>query len=184
MTAAVVTAFVAAVAAVITIAFFGVETTVLRIQCTPLARQRAFPLARLPRAIGAVVVVEARMFCAISAFGERRRFRHLVTLSVEEEKTHCSTVQLRLSFSRSTLNTDLRHVDVHQLWLRQEVAAGRILVQWKPTNLMPADGLTKILVRQKHAEFVRQLGLREVGNCLSEIEEQDSPDPASLTQWY
>jgi hypothetical protein len=57
MTAAAVAAFAAAVAAVITIAFFGVETTVLRAPCTPLARQRAFPLARLPRAIGAVVVV-------------------------------------------------------------------------------------------------------------------------------
>jgi hypothetical protein len=82
------------------------------------------------------------------------------------------------------LFTRLRHVDVHQHWLRQEVAAGRVSVQWKPTNLMPADGLTKILARQKHAEFVQQLGLRDVESCLSKIKEQDSPDLASLTHWY
>lgn len=82
------------------------------------------------------------------------------------------------------LFTRLRHVDVHQHWLRQEVAAGRVSVQWKPTNLMPADGLTKILVRQKHTEFVRQLGLRDVENCLPEPAGPDSPDPASLAHWY
>jgi hypothetical protein len=27
---------------------------------------------------------------------------------------------------------------------------------------MPADGLTKILTRQKHASFVRQLGLSDI----------------------
>jgi hypothetical protein len=57
-------------------------------------------------------------------------------------------------------------------------------VQWKPTNLMPADGLTKILVCQKHAEFVRQLGLKDVKDCLLKAEGLDSPDPASLTHWY
>jgi hypothetical protein len=46
------------------------------------------------------------------------------------------------------LFTGLRHVNVHQNRLRQEVANGRISVQWKSTNLMPTDGITKILVRQ------------------------------------
>jgi hypothetical protein len=82
------------------------------------------------------------------------------------------------------LFTRLRHLDIYQHWLRQEVAAGRVLVQWKPTNLMPADGLTKILVRQKHAEFVRQLGLTDVKDCLLKAEGLDSPDPASLTHWH
>jgi hypothetical protein len=82
------------------------------------------------------------------------------------------------------LFTRLRHVNVHQHWLRQEVAAERISVQWKPTNLMPADGLTKILVRQKHAEFIQQLRLTDVKDCLLKAEELDSPDPASLTHWH
>jgi hypothetical protein len=39
--------------------------------------------------------------------------------------------------------TKLRHVDTHQFWLRQEVASGKVLVQWIPTREMAADGLTK-----------------------------------------
>jgi hypothetical protein len=78
------------------------------------------------------------------------------------------------------LFTRLRHVDVHQHWLRQEVTDGRVSVQWKPTNLMPADGLTKILVRQKHVEFLRQLGLRDVKEYLPNAELENS-DPESLT---
>ena len=52
-------------------------------------------------------------------------------------------------------HTKLRHVDTHQMWLRQEVQEGRLLVEWCPTARMPADGLTKTLVRQKHREFIK-----------------------------
>ncbi|KAF7573884.1 hypothetical protein PtrM4_055070 [Pyrenophora tritici-repentis] len=51
------------------------------------------------------------------------------------------------------LHTKLRHVDTHEMWVRQEVQEGRLCVEWCPTAEMPADGLTKSLVRQKHAEF-------------------------------
>ncbi|KAI1685790.1 Pol protein [Pyrenophora tritici-repentis] len=64
------------------------------------------------------------------------------------------------------LQTKLKHVDIHQLWLRQEVEAGRIHVDWKPTAYMPADGLTKVLPRQKHAQFIKQLGLEDVSDRL------------------
>ena len=43
------------------------------------------------------------------------------------------------------LKTALRHVDIHQSWLRQEVQAGRIDVEWVPTAEMVADGFTKML---------------------------------------
>jgi hypothetical protein len=45
---------------------------------------------------------------------------------------------------------------------------------------MPADGLTKILVRQKHVEFLRQLGLRDVKEYLPNAELENS-DLESLT---
>jgi hypothetical protein len=58
-----------------------------------------------------------------------------------------------------TLVTKLKHVDIRQHWLREQVADNHITIVWTPTNQMPADGLTKPLPRQKHQNFVRQLGL-------------------------
>ncbi|KAF7174442.1 hypothetical protein CNMCM5623_007239 [Aspergillus felis] len=58
-----------------------------------------------------------------------------------------------------TIRTKLRHVDIHQHWLRQEVQSGRIAVQWIETNRMPADGLTKLLPRNKHTDFCKMVGL-------------------------
>jgi hypothetical protein len=60
------------------------------------------------------------------------------------------------------LNTSLKHVDVHNHWLRQEVQAGNIRIDWVASEHMIADGLTKALPRQKHENFVRQLGLVDV----------------------
>jgi hypothetical protein len=65
------------------------------------------------------------------------------------------------------LTTKLRHVDIHQHWLRQEVQANRIQIRWVPTHEMPADGLTKLLSRQKHEEFIKQLGLVDVSRFLT-----------------
>ncbi|KAL1953149.1 hypothetical protein VTO42DRAFT_3549 [Malbranchea cinnamomea] len=57
------------------------------------------------------------------------------------------------------ISTKLRHVDVHQHWLRERVQKGEILVRWVGTNEMPADGLTKPLSHQKHERFVKLLGM-------------------------
>ena len=61
------------------------------------------------------------------------------------------------------LNTKLRHVDIHQHWLRQAHQDGRLQFEWLETNDMPADGLTKLLPPQRHHEFVKQLNLVPVG---------------------
>ena len=65
------------------------------------------------------------------------------------------------------LVTKLKHVDIHQHWLRQEVQEKRLQIEWLPTAEMPADGLTKALPRQKHDEFVRQLRLADLTTLLS-----------------
>ena len=57
------------------------------------------------------------------------------------------------------IHTRLRHVDIHQHWLRQEVQTKRIQIDWIPTSHMPADGLTKVLVGQRFHNFIRLLGL-------------------------
>jgi hypothetical protein len=132
---------------------------------------------------------EAELLALSTAASElqawNRLFKH-IKFDLEIVPTiYCDNLQTVgvVTKDEDKLFTRLRHVDVHQHWLRQEVAEGRISVQWKPTNLMPADGLTKILVRQKHAKFVRQLGLKDVKDYLSKVEGLDGPDPASLTHW-
>src|SRR5262249_43723766 len=55
------------------------------------------------------------------------------------------------------LTTRLKHVDIRQHWLRQEVQAKRLSIDYLPTAEMPADGLTKALPKQKFQVFVKQL---------------------------
>lgn len=59
------------------------------------------------------------------------------------------------------IQTKLRHVDIHQHWLRQETQSKRVLIDWIPTSHMPADGLTKLLTGQRFHNFIRLLGLTE-----------------------
>ena len=60
------------------------------------------------------------------------------------------------------LRTKLRHIEIHNHWLRQEVQQARLRTTWIPTKEMPADGLTKTLARQQHESFVRLLGLVDI----------------------
>ena len=59
----------------------------------------------------------------------------------------------------ATLQTRLRHVDIHNHWLRQEVANKKITVEYTPSANMIADGLTKALSHPLHQKFINQLGL-------------------------
>ena len=59
----------------------------------------------------------------------------------------------------SKLQTKLRHVDIHNHWLRQEVSAGTITVEYARSDEMIADGLTKVLPANKMKGFYNQLGL-------------------------
>jgi len=68
------------------------------------------------------------------------------------------------------LTTRLKHVDVRQHWLRQEVQAKRLLIEYLPTANMPADGLTKALPKQKFKAFVKQLGLVDIKDLLKDCE--------------
>jgi hypothetical protein len=70
--------------------------------------------------------------------------------------------------SMPQFSTKLRHIDISKNWLRQEVQAKRLAIEWIRTADMPADGLTKILPRQKQERFVRQLGLVDIAHLLPE----------------
>ena len=58
--------------------------------------------------------------------------------------------------------TKLRHVDIHNLWLRQEHANGSFEVTYLATKDMPADGLTKNLPRQKFENFRALLNYQNI----------------------
>jgi hypothetical protein len=65
------------------------------------------------------------------------------------------------------LTTRLKHIDIHQLWIRQEAQHGKIRVYWVPTADMIADGMTKLLPVEKHRRFMTQLGMVDISDRLS-----------------
>jgi hypothetical protein len=85
-----------------------------------------------------------------------------------------------VSKEHNKLHTKVKHVDIHQLWIRQEVTASRINVRWVPTDRMPADGLTKVLPKQKFTEFVRQPGLIDITERLKGLHQADGDDLDAL----
>jgi hypothetical protein len=84
-----------------------------------------------------------------------------VKLPTETITIQCDNTQtIRLVTSEiSRLQTKLRHVDIHNHWLRQEVAAGTIKIEYVQSSDMIADGFTKVLPANKWNGFLDQLGL-------------------------
>ena len=66
-----------------------------------------------------------------------------------------------LNKSMPLLTTKLRHIDIHQHWLRERVQAGDLGIEWVPTSDIVADGLTKPLNTVRHKNFVGLLGLTD-----------------------
>jgi hypothetical protein len=67
------------------------------------------------------------------------------------------------------ISTKLRHVDIQNMWLRQEFQKGTFTVEYLPTGYMPADGLTKNLSRQKFEAFVALINLVDVRAQLEQL---------------
>jgi hypothetical protein len=99
----------------------------------------------------------------------RRLFNQISFNPGHELTVHCDnqqTIRL-LTQEAQKLDTKLRHIDIHQHWLRQEVQARRLRIKWIPTSDMPADGFTKALSRQRHERFIKQLNLIDIKPLLS-----------------
>jgi hypothetical protein len=93
-----------------------------------------------------------------------------MTLKLREPLTiDCDNTQTLRLIKEDTarLVTKLRHVDIHQHWLRQEFAMGRVLFRWKATKEMIADGLTKALPRQKFENFIKLIGMVDITERLN-----------------
>jgi hypothetical protein len=80
------------------------------------------------------------------------------TITIQCDNTQ--TIQL-INKEVSKLQTKLRHVDIHNHWLRQEVSRKTIRVVYVPSAEMLADGFTKVLPANRWASYLEQLGLVE-----------------------
>ena len=107
--------------------------------------------------VGKEVQHMARIFKAI-------RFDAEQTTQIECDNQQ--TVRI-VSALEPTMTTKLRHVDIHQFWLRQEVQDGKFVIQWVPTAKMIADGLTKPLNKQAQQTFRDELGLTDIRHRLN-----------------
>jgi len=119
---------------------------------------------------------EAELLALSSAAKEAiwwKRFFQSIDLDLDHELVlQCDNKQTVGALQKDTnlLRTKLRHIDIHNHWLRQEVRDAHISVRWVPTTEMPADGLTKQLPRQRHEAFIRQLGLVDISDKLRAVQ--------------
>ena len=65
------------------------------------------------------------------------------------------------------LQTKLRHVHIHNHWLRQECRDGRITVEHISTKMI-ANGLTKALSKSEFNDFIRQVNLVDITDQIAE----------------
>jgi molybdopterin converting factor small subunit len=98
----------------------------------------------------------------------RRFFAAIQFDTGEDEAILCDNQQTIRILQKEApkLITKLKHVDIHSHWLRQEVQANSVKLEWIPTADMPADGLTKPLSVQKHSAFIKQLNLVDISTKL------------------
>jgi hypothetical protein len=81
------------------------------------------------------------------------------TITIQCDNTQ--TIRL-INEEISQLTTKLRHVDIHNHWLRQEAKRKSIKVVYVPSGEMLADGFTKILPANNWPQFLTQVGLVKV----------------------
>jgi hypothetical protein len=103
-----------------------------------------------------------------------------VRLDDQRIQIKCDNLQtIRLVTAEiALLQTKLRHVDIHNHWLRQEISSGQIVVDYTPSQDMLADGFTKALQNNAFSNFVRQLGLVDIQEqldqrCLQELDVEE-----------
>ena len=87
-----------------------------------------------------------------------RKLRFNVEHDLTLYNDNLQTLRILTSETPKT-ETKLRHINIAQCWLRQQVQNDQLNVDYLPTAQMVADGLTKMLPPQKHKNFIQQLNL-------------------------
>ncbi|EED13808.1 hypothetical protein TSTA_100530 [Talaromyces stipitatus ATCC 10500] len=77
------------------------------------------------------------------------------------------TVSLLIS-EEPQFRTNLKHIDIYHHWLRQEVRAKRLQIDWVDTKSMVADGLTKVLRGQRFLDWRQHQGLVDISHLMQE----------------
>ena len=75
---------------------------------------------------------------------------------------------LLLTSEEPQFRTNLKHIDIYHHWLRQEVQAQRLRIEWVDTKGMIADGFTKILRGQRFLDWLQHQGLVDITHLLQE----------------
>jgi hypothetical protein len=106
----------------------------------------------------------------------KRLFRDLAFDPEEEYNIRCDNQQtIRLVIGEGQrISTRLRHVDIQNMWLRQEYEKKTFELTYIPTNEMPADGLTKALPRQKFEYWRALMNLQDKRKWGVETEKANS----------
>ena len=52
-----------------------------------------------------------------------------------------------------------RHIDIKYKWVIEKIDKGKFILEHVGTEDMVADGLIKLLSKEKHTQFVKMLGL-------------------------
>ena len=120
------------------------------------------------------------------SFSLERFFRDIALDLGSPLRIHCDNLQtIRLIIGENErIATRLRHVDVQNMWLRQEFKKGRFEVSYLPTGEMPADGLTKSLSRQRFEHFRSLLNLQDVRELVPGQEETaETMEEAEEASW-
>src|ERR1700712_248158 len=103
-----------------------------------------------------------------------KRFFDSIDLDLDQDLVaYCDNLQtVRLMIKNSPkLVTKLKHVDIHNHWVREQVERGIIKMEWISTADQAADGLTKALSDQKHKIFLKQLNVVDIREVLDRISE-------------
>ena len=74
-------------------------------------------------------------------------------------KIHGNNIDAFGAADNSGAIRSIKHLELRWRWLQQETAANRIQLHYAPGEEHPADGFIKALIKFKHGNFIRMLGL-------------------------
>ena len=72
------------------------------------------------------------------------------------------------------LSTKLKHIDIQNHWLHQEYKQDHIIVCYIDSKSMIINRLTKALLLNSHHQFLEQMNLINIQDCLQDCQAQEA----------